>query len=99
LLWPTAAVDKLMAFDAQRDQVFEAFMPELTPQLEVMNLQLFDCAAILTAPSIPPKNLPAKILVRLGCQRSPRLFGSQPRHGIPVIACNSFCCCALGNKL
>jgi hypothetical protein len=60
-------VDKLMAFDAKCDQVFEAVMPELTPQLDVMNLQVFDCAAVLTAPSIPPENLPAKILVRLGC--------------------------------
>jgi len=56
-----------MAFDAQRDQVFEAVIPELTAQLEVMTLQVLDCAAILTAPSIPPENLPAKILVRLGC--------------------------------
>jgi hypothetical protein len=62
-----AAVDKLMAFEAKRDQVFEAVMPELTPQPDVMNLQVFDRAAILTAPSIPPKNLPAKILVRLAC--------------------------------
>jgi hypothetical protein len=56
-----------MAFGALRDQVFEAVMPELTPRLEVMNLQVLDCAAILTAPSIPPENLPAKVLVRLGC--------------------------------
>jgi hypothetical protein len=42
-------------------------MPELTPQLDVMNLQVLACATILTAPSIPPENLPAKILVRLGC--------------------------------
>jgi len=62
-----AAVDKLMAFDAQRDQVFEAVMPELTTKLDVMNLQVLGCATILTAPSIPPENLPAKILVRLGC--------------------------------
>ena len=59
-----------MAFNAQRDQVFEAVMPELTPRLEVMNLQVLDCAAILTAPSIPPENLPAKILVRFGCYPS-----------------------------
>jgi hypothetical protein len=56
-----------MAFDAPCDQVFEAVMPELAPQLDVMNLQVLYCAAILTAPSIPPENLPAKILVRLGC--------------------------------
>ena len=55
-----------MAFDAQCDQVLEAVIPELTPQLDVMNLQVLDCGAILTAPSIPPENLPAKILVRLG---------------------------------
>jgi hypothetical protein len=67
MLWPTTAVDKLMAFDAKRDQVFEAVMPEVTPQLDVMNLEVLDCAAILTAPSIAPENLPAKILVRLGC--------------------------------
>jgi hypothetical protein len=67
MLWPTTAVDKLMAFDAQRDQVFEAVMSELTPKLDVMNLEVLDCAAILTAPSIAPENLPAKILVRLGC--------------------------------
>jgi hypothetical protein len=62
-----AAMNKLMAFGAKRDQVFETVMPELTPQLDVMNLQVFDCATILTTPSIPPENLPAKILVRLGC--------------------------------
>jgi hypothetical protein len=59
-----------MVFNAQRDQVFEAVMPKLTPQLDVMNLQLLACAAILTAPSIPPENLPAKILVRFGCYPS-----------------------------
>jgi hypothetical protein len=62
-----AAVDNLMAFDAQRDQVFGAVMPELTPKLDVVNLQVLDSTAILTAPSISPENLPAKILVRLGC--------------------------------
>jgi hypothetical protein len=60
-------VDELMAFDAKRYQVFETVMPELTPQLDVMNLQVLDCAAILTTPSIPPENLPAKVLVCLGC--------------------------------
>ena len=62
-----SSADELMAFDAQRDQVFEAVIPELAARLDVMNLQVLDCAAILTASSIPPENLPAKILVRLGC--------------------------------
>jgi hypothetical protein len=42
-------------------------MPELTPRQDVMNVQVLNCAAILTAPSVPPENLPAKIFVRLGC--------------------------------
>jgi hypothetical protein len=88
-----------MALDAKRNQVFEAVMPELTPRLDVMNLQVLDGAAILTAPSIPPENLPAKILVCFGSLHSARLFGSQSRHGIPLVSCKSFCCCALGNKL
>jgi hypothetical protein len=88
-----------MAFDAKSDQVFEAVMSELTPRLDVMNLQVLDCAAILTAPSIPPENPLAKILVSLRSQHSARLFGTQSRHGIPLISCKSFRCCPLGNKL
>jgi hypothetical protein len=63
-----------MAFDAQRNQIFEVVMPKLTPRLDVMNLQILECAAILTTPSIPPENLPAKILVRLRREHSARLL-------------------------
>ena len=65
-----------MTFDAQRDQVFEAVMPELTPQLDVMNLQVLDCAAILAAPSIPLENLPTKVLVCLCFEAHSWLFGT-----------------------
>ena len=65
-----------MAFDAQRDQVFEAVMPELTPQLDVMNLQVLNCAAILATPSIPLENLPTKVPVCPCFEAHSWLFGS-----------------------
>ena len=69
-------MSQLVASGAERDQVFGAVMPELTPQLDVMNLQVLDCATILAAPSIPLENLPTKDLVCLCFEAYSGLFGS-----------------------
>lgn len=49
-------------------------MPKLASPLDVMNLQIFGCAAVLAVPIIPGKNLLAKGFVRLSIQSEPWLF-------------------------
>jgi hypothetical protein len=62
-----------MTADAQCDQVFEAVVSKLASRLDVMNLQIFGCAAILATPAIPAQNLFANSLVRVWVQSNPRL--------------------------
>jgi len=53
---------------AQRDQILGAVMPKLASPLDVMNLQIFGCAAILATPIVPGKNLLAEHFVSLPAQ-------------------------------
>ena len=53
---------------AERDQILGAVMPKPASPLDVMNLQIFGCAAVLATPIVPGKNLLAKSLVRLSIQ-------------------------------
>ena len=62
-----------MTADALRDQVIEVVVSKLASRLDVMNLQIFGCAAILAAPAIPAQNLFANSLVRVSVQSNPRL--------------------------
>ena len=73
-----------MAGSAYRDQILRAVMPKLASPLDVMNLQMFRCAAILATPIVPGKNLLAKRFVRLPIQSLPRLFWPQARHSEPL---------------
>jgi hypothetical protein len=53
---------------AQRDQILAAVMSEPAPGLDVMNLQIFGCAAILATPIVPGKNPPVESFVRFPIQ-------------------------------
>ncbi len=72
----TAAVERIMAFDAECHQVFGAVVPKAASRLYVMNLQIAKRAAILAAPSIPLENLPTKVLVCLCFEAYSWLFES-----------------------
>lgn len=74
---PAIAVDGSVASGAESDQIFEAVMTKLTSGPDVMKLQVFNRAAILTTPSIPRENLLTKILVCLWHEPYPRLLGPQ----------------------
>ena len=58
----------LVTVGTQRDQVFGAVVPKLASPLDVMNLQIFGCAAIPAEPIVPGKNLLVKSLVWLVIQ-------------------------------
>ena len=62
---------------AQRDQILGAVMPKLASPPDVMNLQIFGCAAILATPIVPGKNLLANGFVRLSIQSEAWLFWPQ----------------------
>jgi len=61
-------VKGLVAAGAQGDQGFRAVVPKLASRLDMMDLQVLGCAAILAAPVVSGKNLPAESFVRLGIQ-------------------------------
>ena len=62
-----------MTADAQRDQVFEVVVSKLASRLDMMHLEIFRCAAMLTAPTVSAENLSAKNFVGAQVQPNPRL--------------------------
>jgi len=61
----TIPVESLVTGSTQTDQVFADVMPKLASRLDMMNLQVFRCAAILAAPIVSSENLLAESLVVL----------------------------------
>ena len=78
-----------MTVGAQRDQVFRAVVPKLASRLNMMNLQVFRCPAILAAPVVPPENLAVESLVSLSVQSNARLSWRQSGHDGLVISCKN----------
>lgn len=62
-----------MTAGAQCDQVFEAVVSKFASRLDMMHLEIFRCAAMLTAPAISVQNLFANSLVRVWVQSNPTL--------------------------
>ena len=95
----TISVAFTVTVGAQCDQILGAVMPKLASPLDVMNLQIFECAAVLATPIVPGKNLLAKSFVRVAIQSEPWLFWPQARHNGPLISCRNWFRCSSGNNL
>ena len=89
-----------MAARAQRDQIRLLVFALLTPQLLVVDMQVFLGATELASPAIALQHLFSQLIVHLGIKPQARLFGSNPLHeAFPVTSWRKACRCSPGRNL
>ena len=66
LLAALASVDRSVTISAERDEILFRVISGMAPELNMMNMKLLFCTAILAAPSVTIENLPAELSVVIG---------------------------------
>ena len=86
-----AAVQTLMAFSAERDEVVLCVVTQCTSVFQVVNVEILGEPTYLTSPTIALKHLPAKPLVGLSVQVKPALSRDARSHDACGIRSRNSC--------
>jgi hypothetical protein len=93
-----AAVQTLMAFSAERDEVVLRVATQCTAVFQVVNIEILCEPTYLTSPTIAFKHLPAKPLVGLSVQAKPALSRDARSHDACGIRSKNSCRCEFGSN-
>src|SRR5208337_1214181 len=89
-----------VTFGAQRDQVLFLIATGLTPELEVVHLQLLHATASLASPAIALQHLPMQFAVAVRLESESRTLAAHLLHeALRLTSERKASCCGLGRNL
>ena len=86
-----------MTLDAERDEVLFGIGSQLTPRVDVVDLEVCRIAAVLAAPAVPLQHLLAKSTVGLRVEAQPGPAREQTSHEA-FLSCSKNCFCCGGGR-
>ncbi len=87
----------LMTPDAERDEVLFGIGSQLTPRVDVVNLEIGRSAAALAAPAVPLQHMLAQLTIGLWVKAEPGPARYQTSHEA-FLSCSKNCFCCGGGR-